>query len=605
MSSDGQPGSTRPAAPQPLRGRYVPEEPIDERAFFTVWRGRDTQTGRHVWLHYLRPDYSGDRAFVERLQSEVRATESLQHPNVVPIYDIWLESAGLVVAGAAERGIHLKERIRRVAPFPLAVAIDIAIAVAEALDAAARQGRNHGDVRPENILITPDGEVKVMGFGIGPSLTVSSRIQLTALSDLAPYLAPERAQGGEPAVSSDVYALGVVLYEMLAGARPFTGETPLAIAVKHLHEAPPPLRTGNPSIPAAVEGTVQKCLEKDPARRYTSMAGVLEDLYAVREALRLGRPLNWSPAGAAAAAPAVATTPAPTAAVQPAAAAPALLPMAEPSEPSGKLLLGLAVVGALLAVLAFFGISSAFFRTPPDVEVPNVLGKSRAAALAILQNKRLKAEFKEQYHDKIPAGVVYLQNPEANRAVKLGNTIQVFISRGLQPITVPDLVGKPHAEARRLLREAGLNPGQVREQFSEALKKGEVISQEPPPGTPLDRGTLVNLILSKGPEPTEQDPDDVDVQPTEDERGNEPQPTPEADLPERAWDIVVRVPPAPDREQRVRVAVTDEDGTEHDEYDEHEPPGETLQLKVTGRGKRGKVRIRVYIDGRMVHDDRR
>ena len=229
-----------------LNGRYELGEKVGEGSFFFVYRGRDTSTGRTVAIKMLSDEYAGDREFAERLRAEARQAVKLDHPHIVPVYDAWSEDGRVAIATEFVRGINLKDRVRRVAPFPLAVAIDIAAAACEALEYAASQGIAHGDLRPENILVTPEGQVKLADFGIGAAVCASSRLQMSALLHSAHYLPPEVAQGKLPSAASDVYSLGAILFEMLSGQPPFQADTPFAIAVKHLHDPPPALRRFNP-----------------------------------------------------------------------------------------------------------------------------------------------------------------------------------------------------------------------------------------------------------------------------------------------------------------------------------------------------------------------
>jgi eukaryotic-like serine/threonine-protein kinase len=607
MSFERQPGDAGAAAPPPEQ-RFQLADRLDEGAIFIVYAGRDQATGRTVALSRLRPEYARDSLFTGLLRSETRKAQRVQHPGIITVIDVWGEGDAFTVATEPLRGVHLKERIRRVAPFPLAVAVDIAAACAEALASAAQAGIVHGDLRPENILITPEGAVKVGGFGVGAGLAASSRIQLTALPELAPYLAPERAQGAEPDTRADVYSLGIILYEMLGAVTPFIGETPLAVAVKHLHDPPPPLRKHCPGVPPAVEGVILKCLQKDPAARYASMADLLRDLNAIREALTLGRPLDGQPAlPQAAAAPAAATRSsgaaapvAAAAAAQPAArAAPPPLPAAsEATEPSFRLL-ALGCAGVLLTILIAFLIPTIFLRPTAEVQVPNVLGKQRATAVHQVEQVRLTPKVVEQFNEKVPPGVVFLQEPEAGLNAKQDNLVRIFVSKGPQPATVPDVVGKQLKVAQDLVRDAQLNPGVVHEEFNDTVAKGEVIAQEPAPGTAVTRHSTVALTVSKGQEP-EQQPKQVEIGPSNGENGSPPA----EDQPSRQFKVTVRVPRLPDQPQTVRIVVRDEDGNEHEEYNQDHEPGEEISPVVRGVGGKEKITLRVWVNNRRVAEQK-
>jgi serine/threonine-protein kinase len=599
MSFERQPGDAGAAAPPPEQ-RYQPAERLDEGAIFTLFAGRDLSTGRPVALHRLRPEYARDSLFTGLLRSETRKAQRIQHPGLIAILDVWGEGEAFTVVTEPLRGIHLKERIRRVAPFPLAVAIDIAAACAEALAAAAQAGMAHGDLRPENILVTPEGAVKVGGFGVGAGLAASSRIQLTALPELAPYLAPERTQGAEPDPLADIYSLGIILYEMLGAVTPFLGETPLAVAVKHLHEPPPPLRKHCPGVPPAVEGVILKCLQKDPAARYASMADLLRDLNAIREALKMGRPLDWQPsvppAAAGARAPAAPTAAPPVAA---AAARPAPPPVPAADEGPSFRLLALGCAGVLLTVLIAFMIPAFLLRPTAEVQVPNILGKSRAAAVHQIEQARLTPKVVEQFNETVPPGTVFLQEPEPGLNAKQDNLIRLFVSKGPQPATVPDVVGKQLKAAQDLIRDAQLNPGVIHEDFHDTVGKGEVISQEPGPGAQVNRHSTVALVVSKGPEPEPQQKQ-VEIGPSDEQNGGSP---PEDDS-SRQFKVTIRVPRLPDQPQNVRIVVRDADGNEHEEYNQDHEPGEEINPVVRGMGGKGKITLSVFVNNRRVVEQR-
>lgn len=536
MLSDKSPDERGATSAALINERYELAEKVGEGNFFTVYRGRDTVTGRTVAIKIVNAEYAADREFIDRLRTEVLAAAQLNHPHIISVLDAWNQDGRVAIATEFVRGINLKERIRRVAPFPLAVAVDIAAAVAEALEYAGSQGFAHGDLRPENILVSPEGQVKLADFGIGAAVCASSRLQMSALLHSAHYLPPEVAQGKLPSPPSDVYSLGAILFEMLAGQPPFQADTPFAIAVKHLHEAPPLLRRLNPGVPKAVEGIALKCLQKDPAARYPSPAALLNDLRRVREALRYGKPLTWSPApeegapplgrgagspsragaptaGSAAAtnvprAAAEAARPGPTptpAAVSPEPRSTAALSRSAaepvPGEPSLRLLLLLPLMALFLAG-AVFALMVLGTRAPKDTVVPNVRGMTQDEAQRALLERGLKLRVvRERYDDKIPAGTVLFSDPPADSQAKQEKTVEVWLSRGPEPATVPGLVDSDEKDARFRIREARLTVGPVQQQYDETVPKGTVISQDPAAGTQVARRAAVSLVVSKGPEP--------------------------------------------------------------------------------------------------------
>lgn len=602
MSLEHQPGSEIGAAPRLLRERYELGEEVAQGAFFVTYRGRDLHSGRPIAIKLLRPEFQSDEALAERLVREIGAVRVLQHPSIAAVFDVWQEGGRVVVVTEFVRGIDLKERIRRVAPFPLRVAIDIAVAIAQALAHAHQAGFVHGDLRPENVIVTPDGHVKVTDFGVGAALTANDRMQPSALPRAAYYLPPEVAQGRPPDSRSDTYALGVILFEMLCGGVPYDGDSPLAIAAKHLHDPPPSLRRRDAGIPLAVDGICQKAMQKSLIDRYESPAAMLTDLHAVREALIYRRSLNWTPMP-------LDPPPAPATVANPMLVAEARrryfsrpVPADEVEEddgPSWKLL-ALGALGIVGVILVGFLVATLMFQTPPDVQVPSLMGKTESEARRTLERLGFAVEVVSRPHEQQPEGTVYSQQPEGRATAKKGSTVTLYVSQGSPPLPVPDVVGERLTQAQRRLREAGFTVGDVTEEYSAVTPRGLVISQDPGGNSQARKGTPVDLVVSKGEEPPPEDLP-VTVQPMP-PAGTAPPPGPV--LPERRYDLVVRIPARGTEAVRIRVLVTDEDGSEHIAYDQMHQPGEEIATTVSGRGLEGRIRIRVYFDDRLVHDQR-
>jgi eukaryotic-like serine/threonine-protein kinase len=647
MLSDQSPDARGATGARLLNSRYEVGEKIGEGSFFAVYRGRDSQSGQAVAVKIASDEYAGDREFADRLRAEALAASRLDHPHIVAVYDAWMEGGRIAIATEFVRGINLKERVRRVAPFPLAVAIDIAAAVSEALEYAASQGLSHGDLRPENILVTPEGQVKLADFGVGAAVCASSRLQMSALLHSAHYLPPEVAQGKAPSAPSDVYSLGAILYEMLSGQPPFQADTPFAIAVKHLHEPPPSLRRQNPGVPKAVEGIVLKCLQKEPAARYPNPGALLADLRGVREALRFGKPLTWSPvpepvppaAGRGA-------EPAPGPAKAPAVAAP--VPPRHPpvertangtfGEPSLRLLILLPLMALCLAgaIFAMFVVGT---RAPRDTTVPDVLHMTRDEAKRHLGERGLLMRVaRENFNETAPPGTVTASDPPPDVQVKQGKAVDVWISKGPKPSTVPNLPGLTEADARARLSDARLSAGEVRREFDETVPAGQIVSQEPAAQTQVERNSPVSFVISKGPEP-EPPPEPStppEQAPTPSSEGttdsgatigggtdNAPgggtstgtgtmtdlaspaaganQPAPGAvENKDRVFDISTKM--EGDRPMnRLRIVVTDEHGRQQ-VLSQLYPRRETVHKSIKATGAPGTIRIEVYENGQLVKD---
>lgn len=609
MSPEGPPGNPSGTATAVLNNRFEVGERLAEGTFFFTHRARDVQTGQPVAIKVLKPEYAADEAFTERLLNEAQASRRLRHANIAQVIDAWRERGTLVIATEWVRGINLKDRIRRVAPFPLAVAMDIALACAQALAFAHENGFVHGDVRPDNVIITPDGRVKLTDFGVGSAVSASSRIQLNALPQAAFYLAPELAEGKAQDTRSDLYSLGCLLYEMLAGVPPYDADTPLAVAVKHLNDPIPSLKKINPSVPNAVDGLVAKCLQKAPSARYASPMALLEDIHRIREAIRTDQPLDWSPLGRTAeedvAKAKTATRPRKPRAAQP--------EEVVDTGPSAKLLIGVFVLG-LVMIAAFFGLFINLTSAPNQVTVPqDLLNKPKEQAIATLQKLGLKPEVVEEYSSR-PVGVVFRTDPRSGTEIRLGKTVTLMVSKGPEPIKVPTVVDKELSAAKKALAAAGLKYGGTKEEFSDVIDKGNVISQSPAGGSPVQKGATVSLVVSKGPEQI-PDPETVQVDPDPAEDtgepdtpdapdGNTPEENPDAapgDLPVSKNEVAFPISRTAQGTQKVRIVVRNEDGTEVTAYEQDHQPGDQVSQTVTVYGNEGKGQIRVYLNGRLIY----
>lgn len=485
-----------------LANRYKIEEKIGEGGMAVVYRGYDNILNRSVTVKILRAQFDLDENFVRRFKREAQSAASLSHPNVVNIYDVGEQDGTYYIVMEYIDGKSLKELITEKGKLPVNEAVQIARQICEALVSAHKNKIIHRDIKPHNILLTRDGRVKVTDFGIAKAVTDATvTYDNNVVMGSVHYFAPEQAKGGMAGEKSDLYSLGIVIYEMLTGEVPFSGETPISVALQHLQENIKSPVEINSEVPQSLEKIIFKAVQKDPALRYESAEDMLEDLnmyisqgYISSE--RFNRPgVNkmqdqFVPVnkknnhnGNDDEVPPV--------------------PEGEPKDKKWKykwLVIGLLSFIIFVTVLAFGFSQLRGMLTVDEVDVPGVIGLSLQEAEEVLEEAGLEPVVIEEIpDDEVPEGHVILQFPEAERTVKKGREVELVVSTGVVQLEVPSVVGLKELEAKILVQEADLVP-EITEEFSTA-PIGEVISQSPRAGVKLNKGDTVTLVISKGTEP--------------------------------------------------------------------------------------------------------
>lgn len=478
-----------------LDGRYALEALVGSGGMADVYRAKDQLLERTVAVKILHQQYENDTEFITRFQREAKAAARITHPNIVNVYDVGVAEGRHYIVMEYVPGRTLKERIKEEGPVPVPQALQIARQIAGALAQAHANNLVHCDIKPHNILVMPDGNVKVADFGIARAVTESTMTYNDNIMGSVHYFSPEQARGTMITPKSDVYSLGVLLYEMLSGRLPFDGNTAVSIARKHLEEDPQPLHMIAPGIPPVVEALVTRMMAKDPAQRPDSSMLVQDIVRAEQmmrsdtealpafdpDATRVLTPVEAQEIGALAEAEEDA------------------VPQEGEERPffrTKKFKFGLLLI-LLLGFFTGFFLSFGKFWSSVEITVPDVTGKQMTLARQILEDQHLRVTVAETYDASVPVGVVVSQTPEAGTMVKEERAITIYVSKGGEELEMPNLRGLNQSDAIDKLQQMGLRLGSAYETFSDE-DSGTVISQDPRSGTRISKGQTVDITVSKG-----------------------------------------------------------------------------------------------------------
>ena len=545
-----------------IGNRYEILEKIGNGGMATVYKARCHVLNRNVAVKVLKEEFTTDAEFVKRFNIEAQSAASLSHPNIVSIYDVGNEGDIYYIVMELVQGKTLKEIITDEGILPWKWTVNIAIQIASALEVAHRHNIVHRDIKPHNIIITEDGTAKVTDFGIAKAVSNSTITSFGATIGSVHYFSPEQARGGYTDAKSDLYSLGVVMYEMLTGKVPFDADTPVSVALKHMQEVPVEPKTLNPTIPDSVNKIIIKAMQKEPSLRYISATEMLTDL---KESIKNpnGNFVVMSKA--------VTDEPTRVMSVEEAEKE------AKREEKQGKKKKNKAkkiVLIVFLCLLIFFGAMFGTWKLltggrtkevqipslvgtnieeaktkldelklkyeiteeySPEgkeegtilsqepkyqdnykineteviklvvskgiemVAVPKVTGDTKEDAVSKLEEVNLKVEIAEEINEKVQEGVVIKQEPAANEQISKDSTVKIYVSlgRGIKEVTVPYVVGKQEAEAKKALEAAGLTVGTVKYESDTTKPNGEVIKQGIDADKKVDEQTPVSLTVNK------------------------------------------------------------------------------------------------------------
>lgn len=607
-----------------LGNRYVVLEEIGGGGMAVVYKARCTLLNRIVAIKVLRPEYSHDENFVMRFRREAQAAASLSHPNIVNIYDVGQEDGIYFIVMEYVEGKTLKELIREEAPLPPSKVIEIAKQICDALECAHKNKIVHRDIKPHNIIITSEGMVKVTDFGIARAATGSTITNTGGLIGSAHYLSPEQARGGFVDERSDIYSLGVLLYEALTGRVPFDGDSPVAVALKHIQEEPKPISQMIPGFPPALEQIVMKCISKSPDERFQKASELKRELARVEKNLEV---LNFRPSELE------------KTMVLDSINGPNLKSKEKERKRSPNFLRGIAIGLLLITLFAAFSylgmvIARKYFYVP-EVMVPNVIGYSEEEAIRKLQEKGLKAEVIDRIFSDEPAGQVIDQEPKGGTVVKINHPpIGLVVSKGPKTQGVPRLIGLTEIDAVNLIESNKFKVGKRSEEYSDVYPEGIVIDQNPREGIQVPEGTEISYVVSLGPrekkinmplligkdleeakkelEKNKLNLGSVDFKSSEAKKNTviDQNPKPGAEVeegssvniivssgPPEVKKVNISIPlPAEPPQFTVKIEVSDESGTRVVYNKKHTPEDSPLVVPIEGIGS---VKVRIWIDDQL------
>ena len=528
-----QPAAAPKAAPEPsdrllgqtIDARYVIEKRIARGGMATVYRARDTRLDRPVALKIMYPHLAESADFVARFRREARAAAKLTHPGVVAVYDQGSAQGSSYLVMELIKGPNLRTYLRSQGCLTVSEALKITKEILQALAAAHRSGLIHRDVKPENVLLPETGQVKVADFGLARAASEVTAATTGSILGTVAYLSPETVSGTAADSRVDVYATGIMLFELLAGVPPFSGDSPIQIAYAHVHEDVPHIKETQPWVPQPVDDLIAKLTTRDPAKRPLNGDAALE---LVNQTIAELDPTEMELCGDTppAAAPADSDSDqelTPTLSEVPLPGAPgspshhkswwkrrrgrqseSALDSATPSEGTtrsktrGRLIGGIVGIIVLLAAILtwFFMWGPGSFRPMVDVVNQQWPDASKSLIAADVTFERV-----DVFDDNIPAGNVARTNPAPGKPLGRFQTAKIFVSKGIEMLTMPDLTGKTREEALELVKKARFNTPQISEDFHDTVPEGQISSQDPAPNASVAHNTIVKITVSKGRQP--------------------------------------------------------------------------------------------------------
>ena len=550
--------------------RYEVLEKIGDGALFTVYKCKDKVLNRLVALKVLNDEYAARTDFAGKLAENCKRTAKLSNPGIARVLECESTTSYTTVACEYVRGVSVRERMRRENVFSISGSVEIMLRVLESLEYAHSVGVAHGDLRPQDIIVSPDGEVKITDFGIAESLRafpdIADRLSMRSIQ----YQAPEVTEGAVFSPASDIYSFGAVFYEMLTGRAAFDGSTTLAVALKKMKEPPIPVRQLNSEVPKSLNDLVIRCLQIDPRQRYNTITAVRSELTAIRDGLfRVGKgKISGSEKQLES-------------------------EYSDSQQPGASrwkevALLSLLFVGVVLVMM--FTVFH-FLGNAKKIAAPQLVGLTWDQAFDAAKKVGLVLVEDGRGHSEIyAAGMICEQTPAPGEfVISRKPEVRVKISEGASWSTVPDLTGLGEADAKAAAIKNSFNIGKITEDFSSTIPPNSVIRQDPESGVQRSPNSNIDIVISKGVKPPVAAPAQTTEPTTESGAGKE-----------QTFNVEVVVPESGDSPKNVKIVVKDDTG-ENTVVDDMQPSG-TYDYDVTTYGE--KPTIQVFIDGELKRNER-
>ncbi|MDR3691713.1 MAG: PASTA domain-containing protein [Fimbriimonas sp.] len=573
-----------------LKARYEIVGLIQDGPVFATYSARDKIQGRDVSVRVVKQPFAEETEFVDRLVSTIQKYAIIQSANIERLHSVESDQGIPFILGDLTRGPSLADRIKKLAPFSVPVSVGTAISILHALDAVHRTGLVHGDLNPHHMAVMADGDVRLQMTGVWEAYSGSPTAGIMVLPGMAPYLAPEVSAGAMPNTCSDVYAVGILLFELISGRLPYFAETPLAMALQHSTAATPNVRTSNTSIPSVLDEIIKKAMSKDPRSRYASAGEMLADLRILQDALRFGRSLTWPlrpehvQPGPAATGRGPASKPQPVAPRMS-----AIRGETEQLEVSRKkqraerdvpvwMLVVFTFVLAIFGSICLMWIYMSLSR-PRMVTVPNIKGLSVTEATSLLKDSKLilKVASREP-NDTVDQDSVLDVRPERGEKVREGGVVYVVLSSGSRMVAVPEMVSLTVDKAKALLATLNLTVEPRIERISDPkIAPDLIVRSDPPAREKVARQSQIKLYVSSGP--------------SEETTSSRP-----AENDGYLYTLHLKLKDLP-HPTRVRIEIIDDNGR-RSVYDQMHDSGD--KFDVTTHGAQQTATFNIYYDGVLV-----